>query len=318
MALSEVKIGLIGTGKGREIAAALQRQGKLRLTDVFDPCLNSAQTESQQIDAEYSPSLDSLLRRTEGVFVTDLRWMGSEPLIRAAGLQRSAFLFPPVFSQFTYSELLRLQHFVELTSTLMMPALFARWMPSTLRLRELTASKVQSIESLTLMGHFIPGQCEELQIIDWCLNVIQSECVSVRSSPDAKMLELSFRRQQRNGTPVTATITAAPPTVPYLPAEGLISRCEIQCRAGNLLLTGPHDIQWQLSDGPVETESLHSDRTAEERMFDLFGRRVVGGVVPVPDVADLIRVSAIRIAARQSAEEDRTVPVGHPSTDKPI
>ena len=69
---------------------------------------------------------------------------------------------------------------------------------------------------------------------------------------------------------------------------------------------GEQSLEWSI--GPrLEHESLVSDRAAADVMYDLFGRRLVGGIVPVPDLADLIRAQRILAAAEVSRLERRAV-----------
>ncbi|SFI65265.1 Gfo/Idh/MocA family oxidoreductase [Planctomicrobium piriforme] len=298
MAVSEVKLGLIGTGAGTtgSVSDALKRQPRLRLIEVYDACIAAAQTEAQQLEAAYSPSLDGLLRRTSGVIVANVKWMGAEPLVRAAGLQRPALILAPVFCRFTQVELRRLQHFAELTRTLMMPELTYRWARSTLRLRELTATKLQGIEQMEIVCRCEPDSNEELMIYDWCSNVVQSECLQVRANSTGGEVRLQYRRLQQSGNPVSIFLRFEKsdplPAFPILDAQ-------ITCRTGSVRISGEVDLSWQIT-GNEQSECLRSDRTPGDLMYDLFGRRLVGGVVPVPDVTDLIRATAVRDARRTS------------------
>lgn len=310
MALAHLKLGLIGTEIDGATHETIQRQPRLRIVELYDPCLNSAQAAAPQFEAIYSPSLDGLLRRTDAVIVADVKWMGPEPIIRAAGLQRPALILSSVFGQYSITDLMRLQHFSELTSTLLMPELSYRWARATLRLRELTATRLHSIETMDIVCCVAPDSHDELMIFDWCVNVVQSECLKVSSSPTGREVTLKFRRTQRNGQPVTVHVKFEPiselnPSQVRFP----IVKGTVSCQGGQLLIHGEQDVTWSLFDEADNVESLQSDRTAIDVMYDLFGRRIVGGLVPVPDVRDLIRANTIRAARILSQMDSTEIPL---------
>ncbi len=60
----------------------------------------------------------------------------------------------------------------------------------------------------------------------------------------------------------------------------------VQCERGEAHLAGETQILWQTASEKAD-EQLQSDRTAEQVLLDLFLRRVVGGVVPIPSWAEL-------------------------------
>jgi hypothetical protein len=59
----------------------------------------------------------------------------------------------------------------------------------------------------------------------------------------------------------------------------------VQCQYGSASLEGTQRLMWQLENERF-TESLSADRPAAEVMLDHFTRRVVGGLIPVPTLAD--------------------------------
>lgn len=298
MALSVVRLGLVGIpDEGRRAGIdALKRQRRLCLSEVFDPCLASAEAEAQQHDCSVSASLDGLLRRIDGVVIADVKWMQAEPIIRALGLQRPALLLAPVLAQLSPDDLLRIQHFSHLTRTLVTPEFALRWARSTLRLRELTATRLGAVEKmeLTCRGDLHHPSC--LLIVDWCGNAIQSDFRSVKSNPQGSEVLIQFRRINRQEHPVSARISfdpsSTPETFPLVDAR-------ITCRHGEVRISGEQTLEWQI-DRRVIMESLTGDRSGCDVMFDLFGRRLVGGIVPVPDIRDVIRAHHVCEAMRTS------------------
>ncbi len=90
------------------------------------------------------------------------------------------------------------------------------------------------------------------------------------------------------------------------PDEQLRPFCEIACRGGSVSLLAQDRLCWQ-AGGPMQSEHLSGDRSAIEVGFDLFARRVVGGLIPVPDLYDLQR--AIELSAALDKVRESGVPV---------
>lgn len=311
MALREVKLGLVGTGTGivGQVSSALIRQGKLLLTEVFDPCLVSAKIDADEVAAKSSPSLDGMLRRTSGIIVADVKWMGVEPMVRAAGLQRPALLLLAAVATLKPKELARLRHLADLASTLVMPELPLRWGRSTLRLRELNATKLRGIEEMHLTCRCRSGSVQELLVFDWCINVVQSECLFVLTDANTGSVRLQFLRKQQDGSPVTVHIHFQPAENDDSSSSFPIVESRVRCVRGSVHITSEFHLEWNQSGEASQAESLQTDRSSGELMYDLFGRRLVGGLVPVPDVSDLLRAHALRAAWIQSGvEKEEVVP----------
>ncbi|WP_437206355.1 hypothetical protein [Planctomicrobium sp. SH664] len=244
-----------------------------------------------------SASLDGVLKRSRGVVVAEVKWMGVEPMILSAGSQRPSLVLASVLEKIAALDLSRLQHFAFLTRTLVMPELAHRWARSTLRLRELTATQLGAIEQMEVVCR-LPAETPfpRLMAIDWCCNVMQSEARSVESSTNGEQLVIRFRRMNREGRPVSVRLTIEDGPLTKFPICG----SEVTCRHGRIHITGEETLEWQTGRG-VEKESLTSDRSAEDVMIDLFGRRLAGGLVPVPDIGDVVRAQALLQAAEESA-----------------
>jgi len=291
MGLPVIKLGLVGAiaETAMTVLNSLLHQPRLQLTDIYDPCLAQAQENAQYLDTSYSPSLDGLLRRCQGVVIGDVKWMGLEPILRAIEMQRSTLILQRVLSQLQPTDLVRLQQIAAESGTMMMPDLSYRWARSTLRLRELTATQLGAIEFMELTSQGDSQNHEELMTFDWCVNVMQSEFRSAEVLPENNTVVLKFRRLNRNGQPVCAVIHFQEGTR----QEMMISDARIDCRHGRIQITGEEKLEWEV-DRHRTCESLASDRTSSHVMFDLFGRRLAGGIVPVPEISDLIKAHEIR------------------------
>ncbi|HWL07982.1 MAG TPA: hypothetical protein VNQ76_06250, partial [Planctomicrobium sp.] len=168
------------------------------------------------------------------------------------------------------------------------------------------------IEQMELNCTGAVGSLEELQVLDWCSSVVQSECLSVHSDSSGTDIRLQYWRKQRDGAPVTVHLRWKQNETTEAASLFPIIDCQIRCLRGQVHLTSESALSWEQSE-PIgetspQTESLQSDRTAEELMYNLFGRRLVGGLVPVPDISDLIRAHAIRAARDLSRQNQKDIP----------
>lgn len=300
MGIPLIKLGLVGAiaESAMSVLNPLLRQSRLQLNEVFDPCLARAQADAQHLDASFSPSLDGMLRRCDGVVIGDVKWMGVSPLLRAVEMNRPVLMLQTVVSTLSTEQLTELQQVVQDSRVLLMPDLSYRWARSTLRMRELTATQAGAIERLVVTAQASAGSMIDLMVIDWCCNVMQSECRSVEVNSAGHTVELGFRRLGRDEQPVSATIQMV---ANDQPPRFAISQAEVTCRHGRILLAGEESIEWEIERQRVK-ESLVSDRSASDVMFDLFGRRLVGGLVPVPELGDVIKAHQIRNACLRSLE----------------
>jgi len=298
MSTPVIKLGLVGAiaETAMSVLNALLRQPRLQLTDVYDPCLAKAQENAQHLDTSFSPSLDGLLRRAQGIVVGDVKWLGLEPILLAAEFQLPTLILRPVLSQLSDEDLETLRSKSQEARALIVPELSHRWTRSTLRLRELTATQLGAIEEIDLICNSVPGSHAELMVFDWCTNVMQSECRSVEVQPETGALLLKYRRLNREGKPVFARIQFE---ATQSSTDFPVTSARITCRHGNVVIAGEEKLDWEIDRRKV-SEALHSDRGASDVMFDLFGRRLVGGIVPIPEIGDVLKMHQIRRACEKS------------------
>ena len=137
-----------------------------------------------------------------------------------------------------------------------------------------------------------------IELIDWCRSLLNSTVSHAhrKSQPEGETLVMSLGRRSTSTPLVPAEIRLCSPE----PSEGLNPReaspppttdvmfphVRIHCQSGEAELLSETHLRWST---PTETgdETLDGDRPAEQVLLDLFLRRVVGGVVPVPSWAEL-------------------------------
>jgi hypothetical protein len=166
----------------------------------------------------------------------------------------------------------------------------------------------------------LPGQANAkdflVGLIDWCRHIIRlppSSVETVLPDPNVmdshieKILRIEFSQSRAGGEAPVAEIVILRCEEPQ---EGQTSEPpkphhEIICVRGRARFTDPRQLAWN-SGGEERVESLASERSEVEVMLDHFCRRVVGGLIPVADLADICG----HLQLIESAE--RSLSVGRP------
>jgi hypothetical protein len=147
----------------------------------------------------------------------------------------------------------------------------------------------------------IPGQSNTkdflVGLVDWCRHIIRvppSSVEMVIPDPDRadsqveKILRIEFNKPRAGGEAPVAEIVIL--RTDDVKADQTIEppqpQCEILCIRGRARFTDPLQLSWN-SGGDERTESLAAERSEVEVMLDHFCRRVVGGLIPVADLADI-------------------------------
>ena len=120
---------------------------------------------------------------------------------------------------------------------------------------------------------------------------------------------LQCRRRRSNGESVSVVLRGL-----RQHRSGDVAEADVQfeahgaCRHGDFQLAAPFQIRHSIGRTAVD-EKLNADRSSYDIMLDLFGRRLVGGLVPVPDFVDLLRARNLVVAAIQSLDHKEPIPV---------
>lgn len=319
MARTHVRIGVIGLGDAEQDYGVpnLLGQPRLQISAVWNPSGDATERAAAMLRTRPVRSIDSLLRRddVEGIVVLNSGWTGWHGMHFASLHKKPALVLSSRMADRLYfhsETVFRLIEEAQAANVLLMPGLLLRWLPATIRLRELTATSLGAIEAITVEGTTVSLNSRYLaDLLDWCCNVVQSAPISVRATQTDEVHGLSklnvivtFRRRKADGGPVRATILlslglSADPQAPQLVAVA-------ECRHGRCRIDGDRDLEWTQESRPT-AEHLANDRSEVDVALDLFGRRVVGGVVPVPDLSDVGRSIKLVACAIQSLREDRDV-----------
>jgi hypothetical protein len=189
----------------------------------------------------------------------------------------------------------------EIEDLSLQPDLRKRYTPSTIRLRELTATSLGVIDFIAIHGVASPGSKDWAlaELIDWCRFVVQSSIVKLTSewqetdASPVKLVKLLFRREKA-GRPVAAEIrlSSADESRPAGPST---FTAEIACATGTVWIRDNRRIGWRTNDDSRD-EELSDDRSSAHVQLDLFARRLVGAPVPAATIDD------IRVALRLASE----------------
>lgn len=155
---------------------------------------------------------------------------------------------------------------------LIVPGLVLRYVPATLRLRELIATQLGAVQAIDVV---VPANGFSHETIDWATSIANSRVIE--STHDAKELVIHLKSgvtaNFRTGDALSATV---------------------QCEAGTARWTPPNGLEWQNTHrGDWTTVRTADDRDGPTVLLDLFLRRVVGVLVPVPSVNDVAAAQGV-------------------------
>jgi hypothetical protein len=311
-----VHLGLIGAGPGWEgtYRPALERlAGRIQIETLHTPTAREGVELAAQFKAVPRSGVQALLSRKwlNGVVAIDPGWYGMFPLAAAveAGIPAYiAFAAPPEAARLEPVHRQATEHGV-----LAMPELRLRYMPSTLRLRELAATQLGPVQSIAVRSRsdkLSHTPWIEAQWADWCRTVVGSGPKSVESRRAAgpggtPIVETTLTFTVAGSTSIRANLRLAEggEPVPAVPADEWPLEFAVECKYGEAHIEDAVHLRWR-SGGLEHAESLAADRTAVAVALDHFARRLAGGLVPTPDLGDVL--AALSIAGQAEASRWRS------------
>jgi len=307
-----IQAGLAGTGpmwnRYQSVLSHLRRP--LHVVAVFDNTPARAEYGSVASVA----GLQALARRADvqAILLMDCGWTGMAGLDLLTTGDKSVLVANWIDADRVRFERIH-QRAAEAGATVM-PAMWRRYMPASIRLQELIATDLgppQLIElTVTAPARQSNGRQKLEPLIGWidyCRNLFRSfpESVSLDSDagdPTGASLRILYPARSGDATPdgrrravIRIAEHADGEASDGLLDESLpaIPRISVTCDGGSAEITNRVELEWQVNDGPVQTESLAAERSEEEIMLDLFCRRVVGGLIPVADFNDAVQAMRI-------------------------
>lgn len=305
-----LRIGVLGASPGSrvDLLPALRQQRRIRITCLHSFAVDVGEKLAHEVGARLVTGVDALARREDvDALVVDPCWSGWEVLTLISRHHKPTLIVTDGFSDAAY---LNIQRVAGVSTgaaeqgTLLMPGLRNRWHPVTIRLRELIATSLGAVEELVLTGppvSLASRSCAER--IDWCYALIQSAVTGVAvtrsSDQESVILRIQFRRRRADGTPISATLPVVLNAPPSTGNEAAPLRAVLTCRSGLVEIQDQDRLVYRVR-GASREESLQEDRPCTELMVDLFARRALGGLVPVPDLNDVKTSLRIVEAAQRS------------------
>lgn len=314
-----LNVGLIGLGpewERRYRPALAKLRHRLRVRCVHTPVITHAEQVAAELQCQVATGLMRLVERddVQALLVLDTSWYSGVPANFACQVRKPAYLAGSQVPRTSLTDQL-LRRAAESGVTLM-PEFGHRYTPATSRLRELIATRLgrplELVVDVATAVDSSPDDTPSLSVasrellamtVDWCLNVVGTAPASVRVSsgggllPESKTgpleIRVEFRQPAAGGPAAVACVrlnaaSGSAVTDAESDSADLQLQARVQCLKGIAWLTNPDQVKWESADDK-KTESLTSDRPDVEVMLDLFTRRVVGGLIPVPTLEDLLR-----------------------------
>jgi len=174
----------------------------------------------------------------------------------------------------------------DVRTPMIVPELSLRYTPATSRLRELMATRLGAAREIDVQVDGPPNNNliqTRLPLIDWCRYLVGKHAVVQRSTHETMRLEFPPSRSQAETARALITHSATQAVAHDVPSF----TASVTCEGGTAELRGTQEITWTHA-GDQRTEILEGERDGEVVLLDLFCRRVMGGLVPIPTIDDLL------------------------------
>jgi len=288
-------IGLIGAGAEWDAVwrPAFSLLSRLVIKSFYDPVGVRGERIAELHDWSRAAGVRQLLMtpRLKGVVILDAGWLGNWAIQEADQRQIPVLVTPRESSV----ENLAAAVSRATGETLIQPELRRRYTPASMRVRELTATRLGAVRSLAVE---LPSAraltvSQWAEAVDWCRFVVQSAVTRGEFFPEQQMLRVAFRKQHE-GMPVEAAIRWSEVDAPAeYPAD---FSAEVICQNGVAIVTGSRRVRWKAGAEEAD-EELSDDRSSAVVQLDLFARRLAGGLVPVASLEDVaVAVNTVRTA----------------------
>ena len=290
-----ISLGLVGVGPAweqRYRSAVRRLSHRLAIRAVHDPVFGRAQAVAHENNAEVCAGLNQLLDHPalDGLLILDSNWYGVTPGLLACDRQR-----PALISSHLAGSPCEWQHLHEVSqqqSVMLVPELAWRFQPSTMRLRELIASRLGPVRSLKIWLPSAPShddfrKHQSLALaIDWCGFVSRQNLGRFTRSGERGSYFLEFQPDIRDRSLDAAEIDLGSIAAGDSHATWDF-QAEVICERGRGVVTSATQIRWDAVGVAEVAEELHNERAEEDVMLDQFCRRLVGGLIPTATMNDL-------------------------------
>ena len=306
---------------------------RFTVTAVYDQVARRAEIEAGQVGAKAVDGLIALIDRddVDVVYLLTPQWFGLHPIEVACALGKPIYCALPLAG--VDDELERIDGLVRASGVPFMPEFARRFYPTSLRLRELLATRLGRPRLVIGQGRLFgfdrygqPGPSTQIApasllvdpgsyLLDWCRFVFQAEPKSVQGwggtiLPDGEKKDTDFVTYllEFEGGGVAQVAAgryhrdAWGDAGRFLPQPGI----QVYAERGVAWLELPDRIQWTDSEGSHE-ERLPLEPSVGEMLNDHFHRLVRGAQSMAPTWNDSIAVARLISAIQRSGQEGRRV-----------
>ncbi len=290
-----ILLGIVGGSSVWEAGyrAAVLALTRGRVAAVFSPQPGDAEHVAQETGGQLFYSLRRMIDRSgvRALLILESGWSRDWAIALATARQLPVFVASPLDE--SLPRVASALADMEAEGALVVPGARLRATPTSLRLRELIATKLGPIQQLDIDLSGMPGSVDPIVIgvIDWCRWLLNSTINHIHreARPEGETLVISCSRRSPSTPPVRAEIRLSGPELhppESTSPDARFPRVRIRCQHGEVEILSASHLCWQTSTENSD-EILDGDRPGEQVLLDLFLRRVVGGVVPVPSWAEL-------------------------------
>lgn len=321
-----LKLGVIGLGPVWETyrTTLTQLRHPLQVSACYEPDPVAAE-KSNALRAELATGILALAERSDvqAVLVTDPGWVGAAAIDLLSRCQKPVLI--TTWLPTDLSQAIDWYAATEQRGVTLMPAMWRRFMPTTMRLKELLATELGEPLEVSLPVDFrlfaTATQMTEAAIgwLDLVWYLVRREPLLetvARVGSESRIVfpprqpqpveggAKSTRRACRVG--VSWQFASEFPSLREILGRGThqdagccavmkfdeqpIPQLRLICERGTATLLDRTTIRWQQNGSEPITEQLTSDRPERLIMLDHFSRRAVGGLIPVADFNDIARV----------------------------
>jgi predicted dehydrogenase len=321
-----INLGIVGLGpvwESRYRPVLDKLQHRVRIRAVFDPVASRCEEVAGFFRAAPYQGVLALLTQADvrGILLLDSAWYGNSLISFLRQTRKPVYIAGSLGED--WDELSRLRSVVESEGLLVMPEFSRRFTPATCRLHELIATRLGRPKHLAIdathpapdCAEAIPGQKAGTDfmvgLLDWCRYVMRATTIRLEAQPldpsaphephhrvaiefgDARDPGLARATAELRVRHHEVSADGAPANLPH-------PSFTVFCEKGEAVIEGPAQIRWKVTGGEMATEWLTADRSEVEVMIDHFCRRLVGGLIPVADIADVCRCLRLVHATRES------------------
>ncbi len=337
-----LRVGVVGLGRlweARHKPALAKMKDRFTVTAVYDQVAHRAEIEAGQVGCKAVDGLIALIDRpdVDVVYLLTPQWFGLQSIEVACSAGKAIYCALPVSD--VADELERLDGLVRASGVPVMPEFARRFYPTSLRLKELLATRLGRPRLVVGHGRLFgfdrygqPGPSTQIApasllvnpgsyLLDWCRFVFQAEPRAVqgwagtilpvegKEETDFVTYMLEFEgggvaqvaagRYHRDNWGDASR---------FLPSPGI----QVFAERGVAWLELPDRIQWTDSEGSHE-ERLPLEPSVGEMLNDHFHRLVRGAQSMAPTWDDSIAVARLIFAIQKSNQEGRRIETARPT-----